>query len=106
MDQTANKLVTFANKLCYEDLPSSAILNAKVRLINCLGVSIGAFEAAPVKVARNLAYQVSGRRTARTFGTLTPTSPDLATFVNSAMTRFLDMSDTRIREAVSHPADA
>ena len=106
MDQTANKLVTFANKLRYEDLPRPAILNAKARLINCLGVSIGAFEAPPVKVARKLAYPVSGGRTARIFGTLTPSSPDLAAFVNSAMARFLDMSDTHIREAVSHPADA
>lgn len=106
MDRTANKLVTFASKLRYEDLPRSAILNAKARLINCLGVSIGAFEAPPVKVARKLAHRVAGGQTARTFCTLTPTSPDLAAFVNSAMTRFLDMSDTRIREAVSHPADA
>jgi 2-methylcitrate dehydratase len=106
LDRTAKQLVDFTAKLRYEDLPKSAISNAKARLINCLGVSLGALNAPPVKIARKLAYPIASGPAARTFGTLTPTSPDLAAFVNSAMTRFLDMSDTRIREAVSHPADA
>lgn len=106
MDRTANKLVNFSRKLRYEDLSRRAITNAKTRLINCLAVSLGAYDAPPVQVARKLAYPVASGPTARTFGTLTRTTPDLAAFVNSAMTRFLDMSDTRIREAVSHPADA
>ena len=106
MDQTANKLVTFSRKLQFEDLSRRAIVNAKARLINCLGVSIGAHDAPTVKIIRKLAYPSAIGPLARTFTTLTPTTPDLAAFVNSAMTRYLDMADTYIRESVSHPADA
>lgn len=106
MDRTASKLVNFSRKLRFEDLSRRTLSNAKARLINCLGVSLGAYDALPVQVARKLAYPIASGPSARTFGTLTRTTPDLAAFVNSAMTRFLDMSDTRIREAVSHPADA
>jgi 2-methylcitrate dehydratase len=106
LDKTANKLVNFASKLRYEDLSASAVRNAKARLLNCLAVSMGAYDAPPVKIARKLAYPVAAGPTARLFGTLAPTTPDMAAFVNSAMTRFLDMSDTRIRAGVSHPADA
>ena len=106
MDQTANKLVTFSRKLQFEDLSRRAIVNAKARLINCLGVSIGAHDAPPIKIIRKLAYPSTIGPLARTFATLTPTTPDLAAFVNSAMTRYLELSDTYIRESVSHPADS
>ena len=106
MDQTANKLVTFARRLQFEDLSRRAIVNAKARLINCLGASIGAHDAPPIKIAHKLAYPSAIGPSARTFTTLTRTTPDLAAFVNSAMTRYLDMTDTYIRESVSHPADS
>jgi 2-methylcitrate dehydratase len=40
------------------------------------------------------------------FGSLIKTTPDMAAFVNSAMVRCLDMSDSYVMQAVSHPADA
>ena len=65
-----------------------------------------AHKSPTVKIARKLAYPIVFGPTARTLATLTPTTPDLAAFVNSAMTRYLDMADTRIGASVSHPADA
>ena len=102
MDQTANKLVTFSRKLQFEDLSRRAIVNAKARLINCLGVSIGAHDAPTVKIIRKLAYPSAIGPLARTFTTLTPTTPDLAAFVNSAMTRYLDMADTYVPVSYTH----
>ncbi|MDO8595716.1 MAG: MmgE/PrpD family protein, partial [Sulfuricaulis sp.] len=40
------------------------------------------------------------------FGSLVKTTPEMAAFVNSAMVRCLDMSDSYVMAAVSHPADA
>ena len=106
MDSTTDKLLNFTLDLGRGDLSVPVVEAALARLLNCAGVSIAALEAPPVRIARTLAPKVTDARSARLFGTLTRTTPDMAAFVNSAMTRFLDMSDTRVMAAVSHPADA
>ncbi len=106
MDVTTDQLLTFSHELNRRDLPPATEEAALARLLNCIGVSIAAIEAPPVRVVRKLAPHITAGASARLFGTLTPTTPEMAAFVNSAMTRFLDMSDTRVMAAVSHPADA
>jgi len=106
VDSTTDQLLTFTCTLGRRDLPPAAVEAALARLLNCIGVSIAALEAPPVRIARALAPRVTEGASARLFGTLTPTTPEMAAFVNGAMTRFLDMSDTRVMAAVSHPADA
>jgi 2-methylcitrate dehydratase len=106
MDETADRLLRFTLSLDRRDLPPRAVEAARARLLNCIGVSLAALEAPPVRIARTLAPRVGEGRSARLFGTLTPTTPEMAAFVNGAMTRFLDMSDTRVMAGVSHPADA
>lgn len=106
MDDTTDRLLTFTLALNRRDLSATVVDAALDRLLNCIGVSIAALEAPPVRAARSLAPSVCEGRTARLFGTLKKTTPEMAAFVNSAMTRFLDMSDTRVMAAVSHPADA
>ncbi len=110
MDSTTDKLLTFTLNLERRDLSPAAVEAALARLLNCAGVSIAALEAPPVRIARTLAPALpadgAGGPSARLFGTLTRTTPEMAAYVNSAATRFLDMSDTRVMAAVSHPADA
>lgn len=106
MDTTTEKLLNLTLGLDRGDLPPAAVDAALARLLNCAGVSIAALEATPVRIVRTLAPSVTDSPSARLFGTLNRTTPDMAAFVNSAMTRFLDMSDTRVMAAVSHPADA
>jgi 2-methylcitrate dehydratase len=106
LDSTTDQLLTFTCALGRRDLPPAAVEAARARLLNCIGVSIAALEAPPVRIARTLAPRVTDGASARLFGTLTPTTPEMAAFVNGAMTRFLDMSDTRVMAGVSHPADA
>ena len=60
----------------------------------------------PVRIVRWLAQPVAAGPSARLFGSLAATTPDMAAFVNAAMVRCLDMSDTYVMAAVSHPADA
>ena len=61
---------------------------------------------APVRIVRKLAQPVAAGPAVAIFGSLSKTTPDMAAFVNSAMVRCLDMSDTYVMKAVSHPADA
>ncbi len=106
MDITTQSLTTFATGLSYEDLGAKAIEAAKARILSTIAVSLAAYELEPVRIARKLAQPVAGGPAARIFGSLANTTPDMAAFVNSAMVRNLDMSDSYVMSAVSHPADA
>jgi len=79
---------------------------AKARIVSTLAVSLAAFDLPPVRIAKKLAQPVAGGPAASIFGSLAKTTPDMAAFVNSAMVRCLDMSDSYAMAAVSHPADA
>lgn len=106
MDATTKKLIDFAGRLRIEDLGEAALLAAKARIVSTLGVSLAAFHMAPARIVRSLAQPVAGGPAASIFGSLAKTTPDMAAFANSTMVRCLDMSDTLVMAAVSHPADA
>ena len=106
MDITAKKLIDFTSRLQLSDLSRVAIKAAKARIVSTIAVSLAAFDLEPVRIARKLADRVKGNPPASIFGSATKTTPDMAAFVNSAMVRSLDMSDTSVMAAVSHPADA
>ncbi|MEL0107090.1 MAG: MmgE/PrpD family protein [Rhodospirillaceae bacterium] len=105
-DTTAQRLVEFAQNLQYEDLPDEAIYCAKARILSTLAVSLAAYDFPPVQIAEKVVPDVAAGPRARILGSLKGTSPEMAAFVNSAMVRCLDMSDTAVMAAVSHPADA
>ncbi|HSQ04169.1 MAG TPA: MmgE/PrpD family protein, partial [Burkholderiales bacterium] len=106
MDTTTQKFIVLATQLHYEDLSAVAIQAAKARILSTLAVTLAAFDMPPVRIARKIAQPVAGGPGARIFGSLARTTPDMAAFVNSAMVRCLDMSDSYVMAAVSHPADA
>jgi len=106
LDTTTEKLVALAQNLRFEDLTPAALRAAKARILSTIAVSLAAYEMEPVRIARKLAQPVAAGPAARLFGALTATTPDMAAFVNSAMVRCLDMSDSYVMAAVSHPADA
>jgi 2-methylcitrate dehydratase len=106
MDSTTRKLCDFTRRLNYDDLPEIALVAAKARILSTLGVALAAYDMAPVRIVRKLAQPVASGPAASIFGSLVATTPDMAAFVNSAMVRCLDMSDSYVMQAVSHPADA
>jgi 2-methylcitrate dehydratase len=106
LDPTTDKLVSLARSLRYEDLTPVAIRAAKARIVSTIAVSLAACDMEPVRISRRLAQPVAGGPAARIFGSLVATTPEMAAFVNAAMVRCLDMSDTYVMAAVSHPADA
>lgn len=106
MDSTTKRLTDFATDVRFEDLPENAVRAAKARILSTLAVSLAAFDMAPVRIVKKLAQQVVAGPAASIFGSLSKTTPDMAAFVNSAMVRCLDMSDSYVMAAVSHPADA
>jgi 2-methylcitrate dehydratase len=105
-DNTTAKLLDFVSSLTLDDLPKAARLAAKARILSSIAVSLAAFDMEPVRIARKLAQPVAAGPHATIMGSLQTCAPDMAAFVNSAMVRSLDMSDSYVMAAVSHPADA
>src|SRR4051812_24567975 len=93
-DRTTDKLLDFASRVKLGDLPDAARTAAKARILSTLGVSLAAFDMEPIRIARRLAQPVAAGPCATIFGSLQTCAPDMAAFVNSAMVRSLDMSDT------------
>lgn len=106
MDTTTQKLCDFTTSLRYEDLPAIAIVAAKSRILSTLAVALAAYDMTPIRIVRKLAQPVASGPSSSIFGSLMKTTPEMAAFVNSAMVRCLDMSDSYVMQAVSHPADA
>jgi 2-methylcitrate dehydratase len=106
LDTTAKKLTDFTRRLQLADLPKIARQAAKARIVSTLAASLAAYDLEPIRIVRGLAQRVKDGPAASIFGSLVRTTPDMAAFVNSAMVRCLDMSDTLVLAAVSHPADA
>ena len=94
MDITTGKPVEFTSHLRYEHLSAKAIEAAKARILSTLAVSLAAFDMEPVRIVRKLAQPVAAGPSAHIFGSLAMTTPDMAAFVNAAMVRCLDMSDS------------
>jgi 2-methylcitrate dehydratase len=106
MDHTTRKLVRFASTLSVDAIPAPALEAARARILSALGVSLAAYDMPPVRITRKLAQPVAAGPAASVWGSAVRTTPDTAAFVNSAMVRCLDMSDSYVMSAVSHPADA
>lgn len=105
MDSTEQKLVNFASSITYDDLSDSVIHATKVRMIDSFGCALGAMDAPTVAAARKIASPVSEGRRARVFGTLETVSLEHAALINSAMVRYLDMSDAYLMASTAHPSD-
>ena len=101
------KITQYATNLRYESLPPEVIKTAKRVIIDSIGCALGGYDSAPEKIARDLAGMTSSRQPATVMVSGLQTSPDLATFANGVMIRFLDYNDGYTSTGESgHPSDS
>ena len=88
-------LIDFAQRLRYEDLPANVVHEAKRRVIDSIGTAMGSLSDERLRERRRYcAPQVSYAEGGLIFGSKDKlTLPDAA-FMNSTMTRWLDINDT------------
>ena len=98
-------MIDSAAGLRFDELSSPVLHHAKRRVIDTIAGALAACESAPARIARRLAPEVASGRSARLFGSLTRTSPEMAAFANGVMLRFLDINDTHRTIDGSHPSD-
>src|SRR5204862_2390376 len=101
----ADRLSRYCQSLCYDDLPSAVVHEVKRRILDSLGCALGAWSAPPCRIARQLAHTVPVSHGATLWGTGHRTLPDLATFANGLLIRYLDFNDTYLSKEPAHPSD-
>ena len=101
------QITNYATHLRYEDLPTEVIKAAKRVIIDSIGCALGGYDSAPEKIARDLADMTSSKQAATLMVSGLKTSPELATFANGVMIRFLDYNDGYTSTGESgHPSDS
>src|SRR5512132_4237316 len=101
----AQRFANYATTLRYEDLPHDVVHEAKRRVIDSFGCALGAFDAPPSIVARDVAGAFSATRGALLWGTRHAAPPDWAAFANGCLVRYLDYNDTYLSKEPAHPSD-
>jgi 2-methylcitrate dehydratase len=101
----ADRLARYSQALCYDDLPGAVVHEVKRRVLDSLGCALGAWNAPPCRIARRIGRAVKVRDGATLWGTDHTALPDLATFANGALVRYLDFNDTYLAKEPAHPSD-
>jgi len=102
----ARKLSDWTKNLRYEDLPAKTVHEVKRRVIDSLATTLGAYRSHPAKIVRAKAMSViDPPPSSSVWGTRHHTTPDLATFANGTMVRYLDYNDTYLSKEPAHPSD-
>lgn len=99
------RLAEFVDHARYDDLSPEATEQLKIRVLDTVGVAIGALDAEPIIAIRELFKDLgdTGRATLIGGGT---TAPDRAAFVNSGLSRYLDFMDSYLAAGeTNHPSD-
>ena len=105
-DHIAEYLASYGSSIRYEDLPPEVVYRAKILLIDTLACAIGGYTGEPSKIARRMACRItSSDMAASLFGSSHKSSPELATFANGVMIRYLDFNDAYFSNEGGHPSD-
>ena len=104
-DATTRRLIDFTLGKQYDALSTRTVHETRRHLIDTFASALGAYDEAVSTMARAMAGRIHAERSARVWGTNLQTSPELAAFANSTMTRALDVSDTYMGRSRGHPSD-
>ena len=106
MPTIADQLSDYAVSLRYQDLPDDVAHLAKRMIIDTLGCALGGYHSEPARIAREVASTVTSNPAGKVLGSGQLTSPDLATFANGVMVRYLDYNDGYTSKESGHPSDS
>lgn len=99
------QLAAFAEAADESWLSDEAREQLLVRVLDTIGVAIGAIDAAPVRAIRELTAELGGSPAATLIGG-GRTSPERAAFYNGALSRYLDYMDSYLAPGeTNHPSD-
>ena len=106
MPTIAQQMSSWTVALHYSRLPEEVTHLAKRMIIDTIGCALGGYASEPSKIARDLAGMVSSSQPCTLIGSGQTSSPDLATFANGVMIRYLDYNDGYTSQESGHPSDS
>ena len=101
----AQRFAEYATELQFESIAADVVHEVKRRVIDSVGCALGAFDAEPCVVARDVAGGFSAGQGAVLWGTGHVAPPDWAAFANGCLVRYLDYNDTYLSKEPAHPSD-
>jgi 2-methylcitrate dehydratase len=104
-DGPTTLLASFATSARYEDLSDTEIGAVVRRHLDTVGCGLGALNAEPVRIARELARTAISQPGCSAFGIAEPVVPEYAAFANIAAIRQLDFNDSYTAPGGGHPSD-
>lgn len=87
------EMALWLSALRYEDFPSEVVARAKQVLLDTVGCALGALDAVPVRMSRQVIRQQGGKPQSTPIGVRWKTSCDQAAFLNGMAIRYLDFND-------------
>ncbi len=106
MPTIAETMSSWSPALHYSRLPSEVVHLTKRMIIDTIGCALGGYASEPSRIARELAATVSGNPAGTVLGSGQNSSPELATFANGVMIRYLDYNDGYTSLESGHPSDS
>ncbi|MFQ5850397.1 MAG: MmgE/PrpD family protein [Candidatus Binatia bacterium] len=93
MTTLVEEVALWIARLRYEELPPEVIAKAKRVLLDTVGCALGALEAVPVRMARQVVREQGASPHATPAGVRWKTSCEQAAFINGMEIRYLDFND-------------
>ncbi|MDE2937754.1 MAG: MmgE/PrpD family protein [Chloroflexota bacterium] len=106
MPTIAEQMSSWTVALHFSQLPEEVVHLSKRMIIDTVGCALGGFASEPSKIARDIAGTVSSSQPCTIIGSGQTSSPDLATFANGVMIRYLDYNDGYTSQESGHPSDS
>lgn len=100
----AEEIAAWVAELCYEELPPEVVGKAKHVLLDTVGCALGALDAVPVRLARQVIQEQGGTPQASPIGQSWKTSCEQAAFLNGMALRYLDFNDYASSGRPHHPS--
>ncbi|WP_159726963.1 MmgE/PrpD family protein [Methylosinus sp. Ce-a6] len=98
-------LAEFVERARLEEMSDAALRQLKIRVLDTIGVAIGALDAPPIAAIREMTRELGGAPVATLIGGA-KTAPDRAAFYNGALSRYLDFMDSYLAPGETcHPSD-
>jgi 2-methylcitrate dehydratase len=105
MKTFSERLAEYAASLEFNNLSPEVVHEVKRRLMDSLGCALGAYRSELGKIVMRVGQKAESTYGATLLGSCQKTTPDLATFANGALIRYLDYNDTYLSKEPAHPSD-
>lgn len=103
---TTGQMASFVQSVSYEELEDDVVDALKRRILDAIGVGIGAIGHEPVEAVRKTVGESSKHGRCTLWGYDATASPEQAAMMNTTLTRFLDYMDSYLAPGETpHPMD-